>query len=238
MDGNGRWATGRGLARSAGHRRGARNLEPLLERAGELGVQVLTLYAFSSDNWQRPKSEVAALMRLFGGYLDAKAPRCRERGIRLQIIGRRDRLRASLLESIARAERETRRERKLLVRVAIDYSSRWAIACAAARVGTGDVSGPAFRRALALVTHSDPVGDPDLVIRTGGEQRLSDFLLWESAYAELCFSPHLFPDFGPDELQLAVEEFRRRGRRFGGLDTPLLAAEPRFDAMQVVESRQ
>ena len=217
MDGNGRWASDRGLSRSAGHRRGARNLEPLLERAADLGVGVLTLYAFSSDNWQRPKGEVAALMQLFGRYLDSEARRCRERGIRLQIIGRRDRLGTSLLESIVRAERKTRRGRKMLVRVAIDYSSRWAIASAAASLGGGEVSGPSFRRALAKVTHSDPVGDPDLVIRTGGEQRLSDFMLWESAYAELCFSPCLFPDFGAAELERCVEEFRCRHRRFGGV---------------------
>ena len=225
MDGNGRWASGRGLSRSAGHRRGARNLEPLLERAGELGVRVLTLYAFSSDNWQRPKREVAALMRLFSRYLDSEAASCRERGIRLQVIGRRDRLGDALLEAIAGAERETRRGRRLLVRVAIDYSSRWAITCAAASLASVEISGPAFRRALAKVTHSDPVGDPDLVIRTGGEQRLSDFMLWESAYSELCFSPCLFPDFGPDELERCVEEFRCRHRRFGGLGEAEAAPE-------------
>ncbi len=220
MDGNGRWAAERGLPRSAGHRRGARTIEPLLECAGELGVRVLTLYAFSSDNWRRPAAEVTALMELFSGYLDRQARRCQERGLRLQVIGRRDRLPPALLESIARAERLTRRQRRLLVRVAIDYSSRWAIATAASRVDGADASGPAFRRVLARVIHSDPVCDPDLVIRTGGEQRLSDFLLWESAYSELSFSPSLFPDFGPDELRGVIGEFRRRKRRFGGLDAP------------------
>jgi len=238
MDGNGRWASGRGLSRSAGHRRGARNIEPLLERSAELGVRVLTLYAFSSDNWQRPKGEVTALMHLFGSYLDSKAQHCREQGIRLQIIGRRDRLPAPLLRSIVRAERVTRRERRLLVRVAIDYSSRWAIASAAARLGVGEVSGPEFRQALAQVTHSDPVGDPDLVIRTGGEQRLSDFMLWESAYAELCFSSHLFPDFTPDELQDCVEQFRSRRRRFGGLDAPWPEIAGRPSGLQAAESAQ
>lgn len=217
MDGNGRWASRRGLPRTAGHRRGARGLRDLLERAAELGVSIVTLYAFSSDNWRRPREEVDGLMTLFASYLDGEAERCRRRGMRLQIIGRRDRLPAPLVASIRRAERRTRRQRRLLVRVAIDYSSRWAIGQAARWTADGPDAGPRFRRALARATHGEPVCDPDLIIRTGGEQRLSDFLLWESAYAELAFSPALFPDFTPDELASLVADFRRRQRRFGGL---------------------
>ena len=234
MDGNGRWATQRGLSRSVGHRRGARNVEPLLDCAAGLGVSVLTLYAFSSDNWRRPEDEVSALMGLFAGYLDRQAWRCRERDVKVQIIGRRDRLPAALLASIDRAERLTRRQRRLHLRVAIDYSSRWAIAQAAARSPDAGVDAPEFRRALACAIHSDPVCDPDLVVRTGGEQRLSDFLLWECAYSELSFSPLLFPDFGPEALRAVVADFRRRQRRFGGLapaaDSESMLAKPALEA--------
>jgi len=217
MDGNGRWASCRGLPRPDGHRRGARNIEGLLRCAGELGVEVLTLYAFSSDNWNRPEREVAGLMQLFRDYLRSQAPRCRKEGIRLQVIGRRDRLPSTVLSAVEWAQRLTRGRQRLLVRVAIDYSARWSICEAAARAGSANPSSDEFRRALAAAIHSDLVNDPDLIVRTGGEQRLSDFLLWESAYSELVFSECLFPDFGPDQLRQVVAEFSLRNRRFGGL---------------------
>lgn len=225
MDGNGRWAEERGLPRAAGHRHGAENLGSILECAGSLGIQVLTLYAFSSDNWRRPRAEVEGLMELFRHYLRSEARRCRRRGLRLQVIGRRDRLPAALLRAVEWAEWITRRQRRLLVRLAIDYSARWAICSVAAGAGGDGFSAPAFRQALARVIHSDPVRDPDLIVRTGGEQRLSDFLLWESAYSELVFSPCMFPDFGPEQLRSVVAEFGRRRRRFGGLDGTAPAAE-------------
>lgn len=226
MDGNGRWATNRGMPRSWGHQRGARNLGGLIETALELQVQVLTLYAFSSDNWRRPPEEVGGLMKLFASSLRSEAETCREQGVRLQVIGRRDRLPGAVLVAIERAQRETRRERRLLVRVAIDYSSRWAICSAMAAAGGESSAAPAFRQALARVTHSEAVCDPDLVLRTGGDQRLSDFLLWESAYAELFFVSTLWPDFGPPDLRAVIEDFRRRQRRFGGVPVPSETEEP------------
>ena len=193
MDGNGRWAGRRGLPRVAGHRAGAEALRRTVEAAPGLGVAALTVYAFSADNWKRPAAEVAALMRLFARYLRSEVPRLVENGVRLEVVGRRDRLPAPLVTTIEAAERATARGPRLCLRLAIDYSSRWAI------------------DATVLLP------DVDLLIRTGGEQRLSDFLLWESAYAELCFIDTMWPDFGAAELAAAVAEFQARERRFGGL---------------------
>ena len=193
MDGNGRWASRRGLPRVAGHRAGAEAVRRTVEAAPELGIGALTLYAFSADNWKRPQSEVAALMRLFARYLRTETPRLLENGVRLEVVGRRDRLPVPLIAAIGAAERATARDTRLRLRLAVDYSSRWAI-------GAGVI-----------------LPDVDLLIRTGGEQRLSDFLLWESAYAELYFMETMWPDFGPTELSAAVAEFHARERRFGGL---------------------
>ena len=193
MDGNGRWAGRRGLPRVAGHRAGAEAVRRTVEAAPDLGIRALTLYAFSADNWKRPASEVAALMRLFTRYLRTETPRLVENGVRLEIVGRRDRLPAPLIAAIGAAERATARATGLRLRLAVDYSARWAI-------GAGVL-----------------LPDVDLLIRTGGERRLSDFLLWESAYAELHFVDTMWPDFGPAELAAAVAEFHARERRFGGL---------------------
>ena len=193
MDGNGRWATRRGWPRLAGHRAGADSVRRVIEAAPGLGVAQLTLYAFSSDNWKRPAAEVSGLFRLLKKYLADETARCLEKGVRIEFIGRRDRLSPALAEAITESERATRRCRRLHVRIALDYSSREAIQ---KREFTPDV---------------------DLLIRTSGEQRLSDFLLWECAYAEFCFTPVLWPDFAAADLQQALEDFRGRQRRYGGL---------------------
>jgi undecaprenyl diphosphate synthase len=218
MDGNGRWANARGQSRLLGHRAGARVVRDVVEEAASAGIGYLTLYAFSSDNWKRPPREVTALMRLFRSYLASETARCVQNGVRLKVIGRRDRLSPVLLRAIEAAEEETRGGRRLLLRIAIDYSARGAIMQAAARVPAGsDEDTAGFAEAMASVMHSPRVPDVDLLIRTGGEQRLSDFLLWECAYAELLFDPCMWPDFGPDRLRACVHEFSLRERRFGGL---------------------
>lgn len=195
MDGNGRWATRRALPRTAGHQAGADAVRRVVEAAPPRGVTALTLYAFSSDNWQRPAREVGALMTLFARYLRSETPRLLANGVRLQIIGRRDRLPNDLLAAIDAAETDTARGTALHLRIAVDYSARHAIE-------TGQL-----------------IPDVDLVIRTGGDQRLSDFLLWESAYAELYFTTAMWPDFGAADLEVAVREFQGRERRFGSLPT-------------------
>jgi undecaprenyl diphosphate synthase len=215
MDGNGRWAVGRGLPRLAGHKAGIAAVRRVVEAAPAAGVGVLTLFAFSSDNWRRPAEEVSGLMGLLSYYLQRETAVCVENGVRVEAIGRRDRLGAPLRDAIAGAERATSAGTRLHLRVAIDYSGRDAI-LAAAR-GLKDLSLDALGNALG-----PPV---DLLIRTGGERRLSDFLLWESAYAELVFTRVMWPDFGAEELQAAVREFRGRERRFGGV--PAVAARLR-----------
>ena len=218
MDGNGRWARRRGLPRSAGHHAGGKAVRRTVEAAAELGITTLTLYAFSADNWKRPAAEVDALMKLFESHLRDEAPRLREKGVRLSVIGRRDRLPPRLVEEIAAAERATRAGGRLHLRIAVDYSARQAIAATAARLAAGPASLSRFDRQLNRTVHSvPPAPDVDLLIRTSGEQRLSDFLLWECAYAELYFTPRLWPDFGRDDLDRAVSDFRHRERRFGGV---------------------
>ncbi len=210
MDGNGRWARDRGLPRLAGHREGARAVRRVLEAAPGLGITDLTVYAFSSDNWKRPPAEVSGLMRLLRQFLDGEADRCIANGVRVSAIGRRDRLPGFALESLERAERLTRGLSRVHLRIALDYSSRDAIA-AAARAGADSREG--FERKL--------IPDVDLLIRTAGEQRLSDFLLWECAYAEFWFTERKWPDFDGGDLAAAVSDFHRRQRRFGAIPEPL-----------------
>ena len=207
MDGNGRWATGRGLPRIMGHRAGVEAARRAVEAAPDAGVGILTLFAFSSDNWRRPLAEVDALMRLMAAYLENETARCVAQGVRLEVIGRRDRLDAKLCSAIAQAEAATAAGRRLWLRMAVDYSARDAI-LAAAR-GLRELSRDALERAMG-----PPV---DLLIRTGGERRLSDFQLWESAYAELVFTRTMWPDFDASALAAAVREFRGRERRFGAV---------------------
>lgn len=215
MDGNGRWAEERGWPREAGHRSGADAVRRTVEAAPKMGVRTLTLYAFSSDNWKRPAREVSTLMRLFRSYLTRETGRCVENGIRLSVIGRRDRLPRLLVPLIEQAERETARGANLHLRLAVDYSSRDMILRAASRA-------PRSRQLTrddfaCLLNESGPAPDVDLLIRSGGEQRLSDFLLWECAYAELHFTPCMWPDFTAADLEAALNDYRRRQRRFGAL---------------------
>jgi undecaprenyl diphosphate synthase len=218
MDGNGRWATLRGRPRTLGHRAGAAAVRRVVEAAPDLGIGTLTLYAFSADNWGRPPREVSGLMRLFRAYLAAETARCLETGVRLSVIGRRDRLPEVLVRAIEGSEAATAHGRRLHLRLALDYSARDALLRAAAMVGDKEPTREEFAALLGRATGAaEAAPDVDLLIRTGGEQRLSDFLLWECAYAELLFVPTLWPDFGPRELAAAVAEFGRRDRRFGRL---------------------
>jgi undecaprenyl diphosphate synthase len=200
MDGNGRWATRLSLPRFAGHQAGAETLRKVVSAAPACGIATLSAYAFSSDNWKRPEEEVACLMALLACYLEDETPRLLAGDVRLSVMGRRDRLPPHLLLAIARAESLTAPCQGLHLRLAIDYSSRDAI-----------------QRAELV----EPV---DLLIRTGGEQRLSDFLLWECAYAELFFTRRMWPEFGEEDLREAVREYRKRDRRFGA--APVMAAPP------------
>ena len=219
MDGNGRWATARGLPRRRGHEAGARTVRTIVEAAPALGIDLLTLYAFSADNWKRPRREVGGLLALFRRYLDSECARLRDAGVRLSIIGRRDRLPRSLCAAIERAETETRDGSAMHLRVAIDYSGRDAIVSAAARASLAgsDLTRERFAGLIAAAQHGGEARDVDLLVRTGGERRLSDFMLWEAAYAELWFTARAWPDFSAAMLAAAIEEFRGRDRRFGGL---------------------
>jgi undecaprenyl diphosphate synthase len=224
MDGNGRWATRRGLPRSAGHSAGVHAVQRVVEAAPDLGVAALTLFAFSSDNWRRPEQEVRALMSLLRQYLRAELAQLIESGIRLTVIGRRDRLPDGLSDQIAEAERASAFGARLNLQIAVDYSSRDTIANAAGRRPADySPSREAFGR-LLTAPGCNTNSDVDLLIRTGGEKRLSDFLLWESAYAELCFVDTLWPDFSAEDLRAALVDFLRRERRFGGI-MQLTAAE-------------
>ena len=219
MDGNGRWALLRGRPREEGHIVGAMAVRRTVESAPALGITTLTLYAFSSDNWRRPQGEVDNLMLLFQRYLDSECDHLAARGVRFNVIGRRDRLADSLGRSIARVEERTSDGTALHLRVAMDYSAREALLAAAGRIAHGVApTREAFERCLHEAIHA-PTGtrDVDLLIRTGGEQRLSDFLLWESAYAELYFTNVLWPDFGEDDLAFSVQAFAARDRRYGGV---------------------
>jgi undecaprenyl diphosphate synthase len=217
MDGNGRWAAQQELSRGAGHQAGAEAVRRVVEAAPDAGVSILSLFAFSSDNWRRPAMEVAWLMRLFREYIRSETARCIGNGVRLEVIGRRDRLGLSLLRAIEAAEVATSGGTRLRLRIAIDYSGRDAILRAAQCLRQSALSRESFGRLVAIVDHSSPVPELDLLIRTGGERRLSDFLLWEAAYAELYFTSLMWPEFGPDALRAAIQDFASRERRFGGL---------------------
>ncbi|HEX3848422.1 MAG TPA: polyprenyl diphosphate synthase [Steroidobacteraceae bacterium] len=218
MDGNGRWATQRGLPRSAGHVEGAKAVRAAVETAARSGIDTLTLYAFSSANWRRPPAEISALMHLFGQYLFTETRRCIEQSIRLNVIGRRDRLSDNLLRSIEQSERASVSGSGMLLRIAVDYSSQHSIAQAARLARGSELAVQDFQRLLNEVDHcTHPAGEVDLLIRTGNERRLSDFLLWECAFAELHFSDCLWPDFKEPHLQRALEDFGSRQRRFGAI---------------------
>ena len=215
MDGNGRWAVRQGLTRHQGHIAGVDALRRIVEVAPSQDIGTLTLYAFSSDNWRRPPAEVMGLMELLRFYLDDELDDLVRNDVRLTVIGRRDRIPASLAREIGRAEKASANGSALHLRVAVDYSARDAILCAVSRAqGLHELNRDNFS---ALVTGESGLRDVDLVIRTSGERRLSDFLLWESAYAELYFTERLWPDFDADDLAQALASFHKRERRFGGL---------------------
>jgi undecaprenyl diphosphate synthase len=219
MDGNGRWALERGRPREEGHAAGAAAVRRTVECAPSLGITTLTLYAFSSDNWRRPPGEVENLMLLFQKFLDSECEHLMDKGVRFTVIGRRDRISDSLRGSIAHVEERTSEGAALHLRVAIDYSAREALLAAAGRVARElAFTRQGFERCLCEAIHA-PSGtrDVDLLIRTGGEQRLSDFLLWESAYAELYFTDVMWPDFAEGDLAAAVRHFAARDRRYGGV---------------------
>ena len=226
MDGNGRWATRRGLPRSAGHRAGVAALRRIVEHAPDVGIRCLSVYAFSSDNWRRPASEVQSIFWLLRAFLRLETERLRQRGARIQVIGRRDRLPQNALAAIEKAEAATAAGTRLHLRVAVDYSSRYAITSAAVAGAhhwqlpdSPDLLCCTLRQALIA-----DAGEVDLLIRTGGEKRLSDFLLWESAYAELIFTDRMWPDFDEADLDAALSEYRHRERRFGGVPVAAVSA--------------
>ena len=217
MDGNGRWAARRLLPRTAGHRAGAKAVDAVVAAAARHGINTLTLYAFSSDNWNRPAAEVSALFTLFRRHLLTQTQRCLEQSIRINVIGRRDRLGEGLRRLVERSEQATAHCSGMHLRLAIDYSSQHSLLEACRQLqGEADFDKARFRECLGQVDHAaTPAPDVDLLIRTAGEKRLSDFLLWECAYAELHFVDCLWPDFDEQVFAAALEEFGRRERRFG-----------------------
>jgi undecaprenyl diphosphate synthase len=215
-DGNGRWATSRGLPRSAGHRAGAQAARAVIEAAPNLGIHTLTLFALSSANWQRPPAEVATILRLLHEYLLTETQHCIDQGIRLSIIGRRDRIPATLRQTVLDSEAATAQGTRLHLRLAVDYSARNAIYNAACRFYKAtEISQESFNSILSEARGG--ASDVDLLIRTGGEQRLSDFLLWECAFAEFVFLSKRWPDFTVSDLDAAVGEFNQRERTRGAL---------------------
>jgi undecaprenyl diphosphate synthase len=217
MDGNGRWASAQGLPRSAGHHAGVESIRRVCEAAPALGVTTLTAFAFSADNWRRPQAEVRTLMALLRRYLQTEIARLKDNDTRLTVIGRRDRLPGALAAEIAAAEAETATCQSLHLRIALDYSGRDAILQAAAALERG---AELTRESFGCLVSGEGAHNPrdvDLLIRSGGEKRLSDFLLWECAYAELYFTDRMWPDFNADDLAIAIGEFHRRERRFGAV---------------------
>jgi undecaprenyl diphosphate synthase len=219
MDGNGRWARARNLRREAGHRAGARAVDAVIRAAVRHGVTTLTLYAFSSDNWFRPRAEVEALFGLLRRYLMTQTERCLAQSLRLNVIGRRDRLSTELRRQIEHSEALTAACTRMHLRIAVDYSARHSIMQAGRRLTGAAAAQPAdYLRLLGEVSHSSPPAPAvDLLIRTGGERRLSDFLLWECAYAELHFVDCLWPDFDEAAFAQALADYAGRQRRFGRL---------------------
>lgn len=222
MDGNGRWAKARGLPRVAGHRRGADAVRRVVRGAGELGIPVLTLFAFSTENWTRPADEVADLMGLLRHYLRSELDELRKNGARLRVIGRREGLAADIVRDIGEAESMTAGNTRIDVNICINYGARDEILEAtrrlARRIAAGEITAAGIDQASferELLTAGLP--DPDLLIRTSGEQRISNFLLWQCAYSELVFVDTLWPDFGKEHLERAIAEFRKRERRYGGI---------------------
>ena len=214
MDGNGRWATAHGVSVADGHRAGSRALRPVVETAIDVGVESLAVYAFSTENWTRPGEEVEALMEIFGETIDRELVDLAKEGVRTRFVGRRDRAPDWLRVKLAELEAATATETRLNLWIAFDYGGRAELVEAARRIAESgeDVDEDSFGRYL----YAPEMPDPDLVIRTSGELRVSNFLLWQSAYAEFAFIDTLWPDFGPEEFRAAIEDYASRRRRFGG----------------------
>ena len=216
MDGNGRWAAARGLPVAEGHREGARALRRTVEAAIDLDVGSLAVYAFSTENWARPPEEVESILDLMDETIDRELPDLAKQGVRTRFFGRRDRVPAELQGKMARLESETAHLERLHLWIAFDYGSRAELVEAARRlVADGVAQEEVSEEAVAARLYAPELPDPDLVIPTSGEQRISNFLLWQSAYSELVFDETLWPDFGEDRLRAALEEYARRGRRYG-----------------------
>ncbi len=230
MDGNGRWAEARGKARNHGHRRGVETVRDIIRAAGDEGIKFLTLYSFSSENWQRPKSEVKFLMSLIEAYIDGDLATLNEEGVRVKILGRRDELDASLQKKITYAEELTQNNKNLYLQIAFNYGGREeltdAIRQIAADVANGVIKETQINSELVssyLQTASLP--EPDLLIRTSGELRISNFLIWQCAYTEFYFTDVLWPDFSRADLQKALTAYAMRERRYGGVSSPITKRE-------------
>ena len=222
MDGNGRWAARRGLPRSMGHRKGAEVVKEITRAAGELGIKYLTLYAFSTENWGRPSREVEALMKLLRDYLQSDLKEVQENNVRIRFIGEREMLDADIVRKMAEIEADTLRNTGMTLCIALSYGSRQEIVNAvkktAALVKEGDISlNDVDVKLFSDMLYTKDMPDPDLVIRTSGEQRISNYLLWQCAYSELYFCDTLWPDFTRQELDKAIIDYQRRDRRFGGV---------------------
>ena len=222
MDGNGRWAKKRGLPRTAGHAQGARVVEQILEDADHMGIRYLTVYAFSTENWSRPDSEVKALMNLLRTYMKTSLAKCARNNVRIRVIGDKSRLDSDLQASIANLEKETASNTGIGFQIAINYGSRdeivRAVRKAAMKVKETELNPEDITEDM-ISDELDTCGipDPDLLIRTGGEERISNFLLWQTAYSELYFCDAAWPDFSKNELEKAIDAFNNRERRYGGL---------------------
>ncbi|MDZ3837529.1 MAG: isoprenyl transferase [Rhodospirillales bacterium] len=226
MDGNGRWARARGLPRTAGHRRGADAARIAVETAGRMGIQYLTLFAFSSENWKRPEAEISDLMGLLRHYLRNEIDRFHQSGVRLRVIGNRSRLSPDIVKLIAAGEERTAGNEKMTLIIALNYGGRAEVAAAARdlakKVAAGELAADDIGEAL-IADHLDTAGipDPDLLIRTSGEQRISNFLIWQLAYTELVFLDLLWPDFTRKEFEAAIREYESRHRRYGAVQDPV-----------------
>ena len=217
LDGNARWAESRGQTVADGHRAGSRALRPIVETAIDVGIESLAVYAFSTENWSRPPEEVEALMEIFGETIDRELPDLAAQGVRTRFVGRRDRAPAWLREKMAGLEQATADRSRLNLWIAFDYGGRAELVEAARRIAESGVDAEEIDEGVvARNLYAPEMPDPDLVIRTSGELRISNFLLWQSAYAEFVFTETLWPDFGPGELRAAIEEYASRRRRFGG----------------------